>query len=73
MKLFKFIFKLGLTGWILFGLFNIFVGGWSIIYIGSIVGFAIPFIAAMVIGLFTAQVTVPIAIILFVLKCLCIL
>lgn len=53
---------------LLFGLvlvlFNIIIGAWSVSFIGCFFGLSIPFIACAAIGLFFAEITVPVAIIL---------
>lgn len=56
--------------WIVLGLFNVFVGGWSVMYLASIIGvsFMLPFIVAAAIGLFVAEITVPLAIVVIVIK-----
>ena len=50
-------------------IFNIFVGGWSISYLLEIFASKIiPFWGSCLIGLFTAQVSVPVAIVIWLLK-----
>jgi hypothetical protein len=49
--------------------FNLFFGGWSVNYLLDIfMGKMIPFFWAMVIGLFTGQFSVPVALIVWILK-----
>jgi hypothetical protein len=50
-------------------LFNLFVGGWSFDYcLFSIFGKDIPFVLDMICGVFTAEVTVPLSIVCFILR-----
>ena len=54
--------------WILVFVFNAMIGGWSVWEILSWFGKSIPFGWDMVIGLFTAEISVPVAIIGAILK-----
>lgn len=49
-------------------IFNLILGGWSVDYLLSVFAHTIPFGWEMVIGIFTGQFTVPIAIIVAILK-----
>jgi hypothetical protein len=60
--------KFGITGFIAVIVFNIMVGGWSVHQILSWFGKSIPTIADVAIGLFTAEFSVPVAIVGYVLK-----
>jgi len=48
--------------------FNFFVGGWSINYLLSVFAHKIPFIWAGVIGFITAEISIPVAIVVAILK-----
>jgi len=55
--------------WVLFFLFNLFVGAWSVNYVlFAFLGKTLPFLGAMLIGLFAAEVSVPVAIVVWLLK-----
>jgi len=61
----------GLAGcgcWIIALIVNLAVGGWSVNYLLSVFAHKIPFIWATVIGLFTAELTLPAAIVVLILK-----
>lgn len=49
-------------------LFNITIGAWSIIEILSWFGKSIPIFASILIGLFAGQISVPVAIVGYILK-----
>jgi hypothetical protein len=49
--------------------FNLLIGGWSVNYLLAIfLAKVIPFWGAMLIGLFTAEITVPVAAVVWLLK-----
>jgi hypothetical protein len=55
--------------WLAIVLFNVLAGGWSVAYLLSIfLAKTIPFWGACLIGLFTAEITVPVAIVTWLLK-----
>jgi hypothetical protein len=55
--------------WIAVLVFNVLVGGWSVAYLLEFfLGKTIPFIGAMLIGLFTAELSVPVAIVVALLR-----
>lgn len=47
-------------------IFNLCVGGWSVDYILKFLGRDVPFIVDALIGLFVAQLSVPIAVVLWI-------
>ena len=49
-------------------IFNILLGGWSVNYLLSLASRNIPFWADTAIGLFTAQITFPVAAVIAILK-----
>jgi len=50
-------------------LFNLFIGGWSVNYLLLFFGSkTIPFIGAMLIGLFVGEISVPVAIVVAILR-----
>lgn len=50
-------------------LFNLLLGGWSVDYcLNAILGKNIPWYGDVIIGLFTAEVSVPLAIVLWILS-----
>ena len=55
--------------YLLIFVFNVLVGGWSVVYlIETFLAKTIPFWGAMLIGLFTAEFTVPVAVVVWLLK-----
>jgi hypothetical protein len=55
--------------WLLAAVFNFLIGGWSVVYLLDV--FAdkvIPFLGACLIGLFVAEISVPVAIVTWLLK-----
>ena len=55
--------------WIALIVFNVLVGGWSVEYLLEFfLNKAIPFLGAMVIGLFVGELSVPVAIVIAILK-----
>lgn len=49
-------------------IFNLFIGGWSVNYLlGFFLDKSIPFIGAALIGLFAGEVSVPVAIVIWLL------
>lgn len=59
---------LGCLPVILVLLFNLSIGGWSVSYILNWFGKDIPMLADVVIGLFVAEISVPIAVVGWILK-----
>lgn len=60
-------FPCGCAGVIL--LLNVLFGGWSVNYLlAEFAGKTIPFLGAVLIGLFTGEVTIPVAIVVWLLK-----
>lgn len=54
---------------LLLALFNILVGGWSVVYLLNVFADkAISFLGACLIGLFVAEISVPLAIVTWLLK-----
>lgn len=55
--------------WIVIVVFNIFVGAWSVNYLLlEFLGKTIPFLGAALIGLFAGEISVPVAIVVWLLK-----
>jgi len=54
--------------WIAVFVFNLLFGGWSVNFLLSLLDKNIPFFWDIVIGLFTAEVTVPIAVVTWILR-----
>jgi hypothetical protein len=49
-------------------LFNLFIGGWSVNYLLQLFGKDIPFLADILIGLFVAEFSIPVAVVVAILK-----
>jgi hypothetical protein len=62
--------NLGVCGcYLVVFIFNLLVGGWSVNYLLEFfLGKTIPFIGATLIGMFAAEVSVPVAVVIAVLK-----
>jgi hypothetical protein len=55
--------------WLLLVVFNLLVGGWSVNYLLSFfLEKTIPFVGAMLIGLFAGEISVPVAVVIAMLK-----
>lgn len=59
---------IGFIGFFAILLFNLIVGAWSVIEILSWFGKSIPLLGNVVIGLFVAEISVPVAIVGWILK-----
>jgi hypothetical protein len=51
-------------------IFNLLVGGWSVNYLLLLLGKNIPFFWDTLIGIFTAEISVPVAVVVWILKSL---
>lgn len=51
-----------------FVLFNLLVGGWSVNFLLAVLGISIPFVGDMIIGMFIAQISVPVALVILILR-----
>ena len=54
--------------WLAVMIFNLFAGGWSVNYLLSVFAHKIPFFWAMIIGLVVGEISVPLAIVIGILK-----
>lgn len=60
--------KLGCLGIIVILLLNVTVGAWSVIEILSWFGKSIPLLGSIIIGLFAGEISIPVAIIGYILR-----
>lgn len=51
-----------------FVLFNLLVGGWSVNFLLGVLLIEIPFVGDMIIGMFIAQISVPVALVILILR-----